>query len=47
MAQNIALADAAELAVCLHASAARLVNRGKTRGLLASDVINALPKLLK
>ena len=47
MAQNIVLADAAELAVCLHASAAQLVSKGKTRGLLASDVVNALPQVLQ
>ncbi len=47
MAQNIEAADAAELAVCLHASAARQVSKGKTRGLLASDVVNALPMVLQ
>ncbi len=47
MAQNINIADAAELAVCLHASAAELLTDDKTRGLLASDIISALPKLLQ
>lgn len=47
MAQNIETSDAASLAVCLHASAAELVSGDKTRGLLASDVIDALPKLLQ
>jgi NAD(P)H-hydrate epimerase len=47
MAQNIEVSDAVELAVCLHASAADLVTGDKTRGLLASDVINALPKVLQ
>ncbi len=46
MAQNIEIADAAVLAVCLHASAAESVTGDKTRGLLASDVIDALPKVL-
>jgi len=47
MAQNIEIFDAAALAVCLHASAAELVTGDKTRGLLASDVIDALPKVLQ
>jgi len=47
MAQNINISDAAELAVCLHASAAQSVTQGKTRGLLASDVINELPNVLQ
>lgn len=47
MAQKIEISDAAELAVCLHAAAAQLVTQDKTRGLLASDVINALPKVLQ
>jgi len=47
LAQNIAAADAAELAVCLHASAADLVVEDKTRGLLASDVVNALQKVVQ
>lgn len=47
MAQNIDMNDAAELAVCLHASAAQSVTGDKTRGLLASDVVNALPKVLR
>jgi hydroxyethylthiazole kinase-like uncharacterized protein yjeF len=47
MAQDIEIAGAAELAVCLHASAADLLMGDKTRGLLASDVINALPQILQ
>ena len=47
MAQDINISDAAALAVCLHASAAELVIGDKTRGLLASDVIDALPKVLQ
>ena len=47
MAQDINISDAAALAVCLHASAAELVAGDKTRGLLASDVIDALPKVLQ
>ncbi len=38
--------DRVELAVCLHAGAADRVTQEKTRGLLASDVIDALPALL-
>ena len=47
MAQNIKIFDAAELAVCLHASAAKLVTGDNTRGLLASDVVTALPEVLQ
>ncbi len=47
MAQGIHCTDAAELAVCLHASAAILISRNKTRGLLASDVVKALPEVLQ
>ena len=52
MAQNsdvsdLTLAKIAELAVCLHAAAADNVSNCKTRGLLATDVINALPGLLQ
>jgi len=46
MAQGINLSDAAELGVCLHASAADEVVQGRTRGLLASDVVAALPGVL-
>ena len=46
MAQNVIASDAAELGVCLHAAAANLVTGDHTRGLLASDVIDALPKVL-
>lgn len=47
MAQNIKLTSACELAVCLHAAAADLVTQDKTRGLLASDVIDKLPLVLQ
>ncbi|MCK5394399.1 MAG: NAD(P)H-hydrate dehydratase [Gammaproteobacteria bacterium] len=52
MAQNSDIADVtiseiAELAVCIHASAADSVSKGKTRGLLASDVVEALPGVLR
>ena len=47
LAQGIKVSDAAELGVCLHASAAQSVTRDKTRGLLASDVINELPNVLQ
>ena len=47
MAQGINISDAAELGVCLHASAAGLVVDDKTRGLVASDIIGVLPKVLQ
>jgi len=47
LAQGIKVSDAAELGVCLHASAAQTVTQDKTRGLLASDVINELPEILR
>jgi len=47
MAQKIKISDAAELAVCLHTAAAQSVTQGKTRGLLASDVVNELSKVLQ
>jgi NAD(P)H-hydrate epimerase len=47
MAQGIDISEAAELAVCLHASAAGLLAGNKTRGLVASDIIDALPKVLQ
>ena len=47
MAQDIEAFDAASLAVCLHASAAGLVTGDKTRGLLASDVVEMLPRVLQ
>jgi len=47
MAQKIAINEAVELAVCLHAAAAHLVTQDKTRGLLASDVVDALPAVLQ
>jgi NAD(P)H-hydrate epimerase len=47
IAQGISISDAAELAVCLHASAAEMVIDGKTRGLIASDIIDVLPKVLQ
>ncbi len=47
MAQKIEISDAAELGVCLHAAAAQSVTQDKTRGLLASDVINELAKVIQ
>jgi NAD(P)H-hydrate epimerase len=47
MAQGFEVSTAAELAVCLHASAADLLVQGKTRGLLASDVVDAMPRVLQ
>ena len=52
MAQNHdnlekSLIDIAELGVCLHGAAAEKYVDGKTRGLLASDVINKLVEVLK
>ena len=47
MSQGISLPDAAELAVCLHAHAADSIVAGKTRGLLASDIVAALPAVLQ
>ena len=47
MAQNIAASDATQLGVCLHAAAADLVTGDKTRGLLASDVVDALLEVLQ
>ncbi|HHJ35931.1 MAG TPA: NAD(P)H-hydrate dehydratase [Gammaproteobacteria bacterium] len=46
MAQIAEINDAVELAVCLHSAAADSVVSGNTRGLLASDVIEALPGML-
>jgi len=52
MAQNISTSgtadsDIAELAVCLHASAADRVIGDKTRGLLASDIVDALAAVMQ
>jgi NAD(P)H-hydrate epimerase len=47
MAQGINISEAAELAVCLHASAAGLLAGDKTRGLVASDIIDTLPEVLQ
>jgi hydroxyethylthiazole kinase-like uncharacterized protein yjeF len=47
MAQGINISEAAELAVCLHASAAGLLAGNKTRGLVASDIIDTLPEVLQ
>jgi len=41
------LSEITALAVCLHASAADRYTKGKTRGLLASDVIDMLAELLR
>jgi NAD(P)H-hydrate epimerase len=45
-AQSIAFDESAELGVCLHASAAQNISGQKTRGLLASDVIEELSAVL-
>lgn len=47
MAQLNNISDAAELAVCLHSAVADKIAAGKTRGLLASDIIDALPEALQ
>ena len=52
LAQNkgtsaVTVNEISELAVCAHAAAADTVSDGKIRGLLASDVINALPGILQ
>ena len=44
---EVSLFEVAALAVCLHASTADRYTKGKTRGLLASDVIDTLPELLR
>ena len=44
---EVSLSEITALAVCLHASAADRYTKGKTRGLLASDVIDTLPELLR
>ncbi|MBN4063573.1 NAD(P)H-hydrate dehydratase [Cardiobacterium sp. AH-315-I02] len=46
LAQRIKISDAVQLGVCLHATAAQSVTQDKTRGLLASDVVKALPRIL-
>ncbi|MBL4712687.1 MAG: bifunctional ADP-dependent NAD(P)H-hydrate dehydratase/NAD(P)H-hydrate epimerase, partial [Gammaproteobacteria bacterium] len=46
MTQDITITEAVELSVCLHAAAADCIAKDKTRGLLASDVVTALPKVL-
>lgn len=47
MAQHLEGGRDAELGVCLHAAAAELVSGDNTRGLLASDVVAALPEVLQ
>lgn len=47
LAQGINTSDAVQLGVCLHAAAAEFAIKGKTRGLLASDVVHALTKVLQ
>ena len=44
---EVSLSEITALAVCLHAGAADRYTKGKTRGLLASDVIDTLPELLR
>ena len=46
LAQGLALFDAARLGVCLHAEAADIAAKQGERGLLASDLIAQLPKLV-
>ena len=45
--ENVSLSDIAELGTCLHASAAQLSSGDKTRGLLASDVVDSLKAVLQ
>jgi len=47
MAQLNDISNAAELAVCLHSAVADKLTAGRTRGLLASDIIKALPEVLQ
>ena len=47
MAQGIKIPDAAELAVCIHASAAEKKSGNRTRGLLASDIIDVLTEFVQ
>lgn len=47
MVQKIKISDAVQLGVCLHASSAAAFTKDKTRGLLASDVINELAGVLQ
>ena len=44
---EVSLSEITSLAVCLHASAADRYTRGRTRGLLASDVIDTLSELVR
>jgi NAD(P)H-hydrate epimerase len=44
---DVTSSDIAELGVCLHAAAATRVSGDKTRGLLASDVIDALATVVQ
>ena len=44
---EVSLSEITSLAVCLHASAADRYSKGRTRGLLASDVIDTLPQLMR
>ena len=44
---EVSLSEIMTLAVCLHASTADRYTKGRTRGLLASDVIDTLPELLR
>jgi len=47
LAQGIKIPDAAALAVCIHASAAEKKAGDRTRGLLASDIIDALAEVVQ
>ena len=44
---EVDLSEIVTLAVCLHACAAEKYTEGRTRGLLASDVIDTLPQLMQ
>ena len=46
-AQGFKVSDAAEQGVCLHATAAQHIVENRTRGLLASDVIDELSNVLQ
>ncbi len=46
-AQQLPMDDVAELAVCLHAAAAEKAAQGRTRGLLASDVVRNLLSVMQ
>jgi len=47
IAQLKNMQHAVELAVCIHSAVADSITAGKTRGLMASDIIDALPEVLQ